>query len=225
VSFRGDLKMKHKRISSRWIDISISLLQEMVRWPGDPSFTKVMVQEINKGDIYNLSKLDMGAHNGTHVDAPLHILQDGNDISSLPIDLTVGPVRVIEILGQPVISDKELIPYKIRRGERLLFKTDNSSSIRNKHIFKEDYVSFTPEAADYLVQLKIKMVGIDSLSIGPYSDEQGDIHRRFLRNNIGIIEGLDLSKVNSGKYFLICLPLKIVSGDGAPARAIIKPIQ
>jgi arylformamidase len=216
----SDFLMNLQYSSAKWIDISMSLHETIVHWPGDPPFEKMMVEEIDKGSLANVSKLTLGSHTGTHVDAPLHYLPNGQDISILSLDSLVGPARVIEIMDPGSIEVEELKAKQIQPGERLLFKTRNSIALRNKTTFTENFVALSSRAAEYLVRQGIKTVGIDYLSIGPY--QNGEIvHRILLEHNIGIIEGLDLAQVKAGPYFLVCLPLKIMSGDGAPARAIV----
>jgi len=216
--------MMTEQRSSRWIDISVLINEAIVHWPNDPPFEKTMISEIDKGDHANLSKLTMGAHTGTHVDAPRHFINDGIDVSMMSIDIFVGPARVIEITDSKIITTREMEQHKIRRSERLLFKTRNSSHVWNESNFVQDFVALSLEAAEYLVQQKVKMIGVDYLSVGPYHGNGGDVHRKLLSQQVGIIEGLDLSSVTSGKYYLVCLPLKIKSGDGAPARAILRPM-
>jgi arylformamidase len=217
--------MIKEQISSRWIDISVLIGNDIVHWPGDPPFEKTMVAEIQKGNNANLSKLTLGAHTGTHVDAPRHFVNEGIDVSMISIEVFVGAARVIEILDRKIISVQELKQHKIRRNERLLFKTRNSSYAWKTDHFVEDFVALSLEAAEYLVQQGVKMIGVDYLSVGPYHGNGGDIHRQLLSAQVGIIEGLNLSAVNPGRYYLVCLPLKIKDGDGAPARAMIRAIR
>ncbi len=205
-----------------WIDISVPLQNSIVHWPSDPPFERTQVEDISKGDSANLSKLNMGSHSGTHVDAPRHFIQDGVDISQMPLDTMIGPARVIEIRDNRSIRVDELSESDIRRGERILFKTHNSSGIWERKTFVPDFVSLSKEAADFLAERKVRMVGIDYLSIGPYHGEGAYIHRTLLKAGVWIIEGLDLSQVKPGPYYLICLPLRIESGDGSPARAILR---
>lgn len=207
---------------SGWIDISIPLNNTMVHWPGDTPFKKVKTEDMDHGDTHNISKLVMGSHTGTHVDAPRHFIQDGRDISAMPIETMVGIARVIEIRDPHLIQLEELLKQKIHRGERLLFKTRNSQSIWKAKEFVPDFVSISEEGASFLVERKVKMVGVDYLSVGAFHGNGGDVHRTLLRAGVWIIEGLDLSKVVAGKYYLVCLPLRIEGGDGAPARAALK---
>ena|SRR5439155_4628045 len=139
----------------------------------------------------------------------------------LPLDATVGPARVVRIRNPHAIGLADVRPHRIRTGERLLFKTRNSARGRAGNFF-EDYVAVSPEAACYLASRGIRVVGIDGPSIGPFQSG-AETHRVLLAAGIWIIEGLELSRVPSGRCDLICLPLRIVGGDGAPARAIIRP--
>jgi arylformamidase len=204
-----------------WFDVSIPLRDGLLPWPGDPPFHLERVSDLERGDVCTFSTLSMSAHAGTHVDAPLHFLRRGRSVDRWPLDATVGPARVIAIRNPRAIEIDELRPQRIRTGERLLFKTRNSA--RNRPgIFFEDYVALSPEAARYLASRRLRAVGIDGPSIGPF--EQGaETHRILLRAGIWIVEWLDLRRIPAGPCDLICLPLRIVGGDGAPARAILKP--
>jgi arylformamidase len=182
------------------------------------------VRDMGKGSPANLSRIRMGLHTGTHVDAPRHFIQDGADVAAMPIDTMVGSARVIEIHDSESIKPGELAQHKIRRGERILFKTANSTRAWKSRSFVEDFVFITQDAADFLVGTSVKMVGIDYLSVGGFHDDGKSIHKSLLAGGVWIIEGLDLSPVKAGKYYLICLPLKIDRGDGAPARAILRPL-
>ena len=206
-----------------WIDISVPLRDAMVHWPGDLPVSIKRVKDITKGDTANLSVISMGAHSGTHVDAPVHFLRQGQGIDNIPIDTLVGRARVIEIRDPESIKLEELARHRIRRGERILFKTANSSHIWQKDEFVEDFVFIADAAADFLVDRGVQLVGVDYLSVGSFKRGGSYIHKKLLIGGIWIIEGLNLSNVTPGKYDLICLPLRIVGGDGAPARAIIRP--
>ena len=157
-----------------WIDVSIALHNSMIHWPGDPPFVREMVADIAQGDGANLSKLSMGSHSGTHVDAPRHFIGDGLSINAMPLEAMIGVSRVIEISNPQHVTPAELQPHHIRRGERILFKTRNSSSLWDLDTFSKEYVSLSAESADYLVDRKIKLVGIDYLSVG------GVTGRRFV---------------------------------------------
>lgn len=211
--------------SSPWIDISVPLHHAMVHWPGDPSVEITRTHDIERGDTANLSIISMGSHTGTHMDAPLHFIRQGTGIDRMPLETTVGRARVIEIHDSESIKPEELSRHRIRRGERLLFKTRNSSRVWQTNTFITDFVYISKEAAGFLAERQVRLVGIDYLSVGGYKRDGREIHQTLLESGIWIIEGLDLSHVREGKYDLICLPLKLDNGDGAPARAILRPAR
>jgi arylformamidase len=213
------------KIQKPWIDISIPLRDEMVHWPNDPPVRIKRVKDIEQGAKVTLSMISMGVHSGTHVDAPIHFIRKGKGIDCIPIETLVGRARVIEIKDPESIKLEELERHRIRRGERILFKTRNSLHIWQKNEFVEDFVFISDAAADLLADSGIRLVGVDYLSVGSFKYGGNYVHKTLLGGGVWAIEGLNLSNVKPGEYDLICLPLKIVAGDGAPARAIIKPIE
>ena len=215
----------NEKMDSPWIDISVTIRNGMVHWPSDPPVTVEQVHSIERGDSANLSALSMGAHTGTHMDAPCHFIPGGDGIDKLPLDVVVGEARVIEIHDTESIKPAELTLHRIQRGERILFKTRNSSRVWQTVSFVEDFVHISKEAATFLAERGVRLVGVDYLSVGEYQKGGAEIHQLLLGSGAWLIEGLDLSRVEPGRYFLICLPLKLAHGDGAPARAILKPIK
>ncbi|MFC2024132.1 cyclase family protein [Chloroflexota bacterium] len=206
-----------------WIDITVPIRKAMVHWPGDPPVNIERIKEIGRGDNANLSQITMGSHSGTHVDAPRHFIEGGQSIDKMPLEMTIGRARVIEISDQESIKPQELKGHHIRRGERLLFKTRNSGRVWRSEGFTEDFVFISDEAARFLVARGVKVVGVDYLSVGSYRWGGKYVHQTLLGGGVWLIEGLDLSGVNPGRYELICLPLKISGGDGAPARVVLRP--
>ena len=223
ASSAGNFKPANQA-GSNWIDISIPLYDAMVHWPGDPPVNIKRVKHIEHGDTANLSLISMSAHSGTHMDAPLHFIEQGKSIDKMPLNAMVGRARVIEINDTEQIKPAELRQHNIHRGERILFKTRNSTIEWKTKTFLEDFVFISDEAARYLVDCAIMVVGIDYLSVGSYKNGGSYVHKTLLGGGIWIIEGLDLSQVSPGEYELICLPLKLEQGDGAPARAIMRPV-
>ena len=145
-------------------------------------------------------------------------------IDKMPIETTNGPCRVIEIKDEKDITVKELEPYKIKAGERILFKTKNSPQVYNVPTFEGVWVALTPESAEYLVTKKIRMVGLDYLTVA-HREPPGDIkkvHQAFLSNGIFILEAINLDGVPAGKYEMMCLTIRIENGDAAPCRVILK---
>ncbi len=205
-----------------WIDVSVSLHTGMAHWPDNPPVQIEYMLHMSRGDICNVSTLSLGSHTGTHMDGPFHFLPEGKGLHEMPFDAAIGRARVLEISDPESIKPDELRLHKIRQGERLLFKTLNSSRCWQTDTFIEDFVYISQEAARYLASIGVKTVGIDYLSVGGYTKDGVETHRALLEADIWIIEGLDLSQVEPGTYELICLPVKIDGSDGAPARAILR---
>jgi arylformamidase len=156
------------------------------------------------------------------MDAPRHFLADGKGIETMTIDATIGPARVIAIQHAELIQVQELEPHHLQKGERVLFKTRNSAHHWKTDTFQEKFVYIPEATAHYLAKCAIQTVGVDYLSVGGYKVDGAETHRALLAAGIWIIEGLNLEHVQPGNYELICLPLKIVGSDGAPARAVLR---
>ena len=209
-------------VKSGWIDISVPIRDGMVHWPGDPPVRIHRVQDIEQGDSHTLSTMSIGSHTGTHIDAPAHFIKGGNTVDCTPLRIMVGKARVLEIKDKESIKVPELVQFKVRRGERILFKTRNSALWKSGK-FSGDFVFVSPEAAQFLADRGVKLVGVDYLSVGGSRQGGKFQHEVLLNAGVCIIEGLNLSRVAPGNYSLVCLPLRLENGDGAPARAIIKP--
>ena len=207
---------------NNWLDVSVTIRDGMVHWPSDPAVHTKRVSDVERGDSHTLSEISLGSHTGTHIDAPLHFLPKQTSIDRMPLNVTIGLARVIEIKDKQSVKAEELAGHHIRRGERILFKTRNSALWR-QNTFAEDFVYLSDEVVDFLVQRKVALVGIDYLSVGGYHSNGSFVHKTLLGQGIWIIEGLDLSQISPGKYDLVALPLKLADGDGAPARVALKP--
>jgi len=210
---------------SDWIDISVPLKSGMVHWPGDLSVQIERVSAIDRGDDANLSRISMAVHTGTHIDAPLHFLKCSANMGQLSFDTIIGPARVIEIHDKESIKMTELRQHNINNGERILFKTHNSQRCWKSDTFIEDYIFISNEAAHFLANVGVRLIGIDYLSVGPFGTGNAEIHRVLLGADIWLLEGIDLSGVNQGNYEFICLPLKLDQSEGAPTRAVIRHIS
>lgn len=209
---------------SDWIDVSTPLKNGMVHWPGDPSFHIERAKDQAKGDVATVSKITMGVHTGTHMDAPLHFIQGGKTIDEMPLTATVGRARVIPIRDPKSIKREELVDHLIGSRERILFKTQNSDHAWDSDKFDEDFVFISADAARYLVECGIVCVGVDYLSVGGFRVDGPETHHALLDAGVWIIEGLNLSGVEPGEYEMICLPLKLMGAEGAPARTIIRSV-
>lgn len=206
-----------------WIDVSVPLRTGMPHWPDNPPVLIERILDIDRGDTANVSKLSLGAHTGTHVDAPVHFFSGGSGIDAMPLTATIGLARVIEIHDPESIKPEELDPYQLQPGERVLFKTRNSTRCWQTDDFVKDFVYVSHEAAQYLAAQHVQTLGVDYLSVGGFFKDGVETHHALLAAGIWIIEGLNLSSIQPGTYELICLPLRIVGSDGAPARAILRP--
>jgi arylformamidase len=194
----------------------------MVHWPDNPPVRIDRMLDMERGDVANVSKISLGSHTGTHMDAPFHFVRDGQGMDRMPLDATIGRARVIEIQDPVSIKPDELGPYGIGRGERILFKTRNSSREWWDQDSIEDFVYVSQQAARYLADREVRTVGADYLSVGGFRKDGVETHQALLGAGIWVIEGLNLSRVEPGEYELTCLPLKVADGDGAPARAILR---
>jgi arylformamidase len=209
----------------RWIDISMPVKDGMPVWPGDPAPLLERVADQSRGDPCTLTRVAMGAHTGTHMDAPLHFLRDTATLDRMPIEATVGPARVIAISDATAIRKSELVPHAIGPGERILFRTANSRFDWCGAPFREDYIYIAPDAAEYLAERGVRSVGIDYLSVGGFHEHSAETHEALLSKGVWIMEGLVLNAVEPGDYELICLPLRWIGTEGAPARAILRAAQ
>jgi arylformamidase len=194
----------------------------MVHWPGDPAFHIEHAQDQEKGDVATVSRMTLGVHTGTHMDAPLHFIRNGAAIDSMPLDATLGRARVLGVDDPKSIKRDELLSHGILRGERILFKTRNSDGAWKSDQFDEDFVFISHDAAAYLAECGVRCVGVDYLSVGGFREDGPETHHALLGAGIWIIEGLNLHGIEPGNYELVCLPLRLIGSEGAPARAILR---
>lgn len=208
-----------------WIDVSVALRSGMVHWPGDPEVRIERILKMEDGDDCNVSTISMSSHTGTHIDSPYHFISSGARIDDLPLSAVIGKARVIEIADTESVKPGELRRHRIRKGDRILLKTSNSERCWKIGKFVEDFVYISSESLEYLADREVRTIGVDYLSVGGYNKNINQVHQALLAAGIWIIEGLDLSRVREGYYELICLPIKIDNGDGAPARALVRPYK
>ena len=209
-----------------WIDISVGVSAGLPVWPGDPPIELAQIASIQAGDEANVSQLRAGVHIGTHVDAPRHFLDDGLTVEDLPLEAMIGPALVVDLPGVAVIDGQVLDEAGLPPGcERLLFKTANSQLWGQTSAgFSRDFVAIDASGASWLVERRVRLVAVDYLSVAPWG-AAGPTHRTLLAAGIVILEGVDLRAAPPGNYTLVCLPLKLVGSDGAPARAVLGTAQ
>ncbi|MGI9105686.1 MAG: cyclase family protein [Pyrinomonadaceae bacterium] len=211
-------------------DISVAISPETTPiYPGDPGLEIVSWSALARGDAANVTLLRFGAHTATHADAPAHFIPDAPTIAAMSLDVLIGEARVVELAETAQAIEASHVTENVPAGTtRVLFKTRNSAFWRdNGNAFREDYTYLTAEAAGALVERGVRLVGIDYLSVEKFKSDTFETHMRLLSAGIIIVEGLDLHGVAAGVYELMCLPLKIAagSGDGAPARAVLRTLD
>ena len=211
-------------------DISVPIAPgETPTYPGDPGIEVGSWAAISRGDAANVSVLNFGTHTGTHVDAPAHFIEGAPGMRSLPLDALLGEALVIAVpSGVRAIEESHVEELSHVGAARVLFKTRNSAFWDDpRGRFREDFTYVSPGAARALVSRGVRLVGIDYLSVEEFGSKHFETHRTLLSNRVVILEGLDLRAVAPGRYELICLPLKIAagSGDGAPARAVLRTLD
>jgi len=209
-----------------FIDISVSLSSKTPTWPGSPKMELQWLKQISSGDICNNAYLTSDIHTGTHVDAPLHFVEAGKSVEQLSLDTLVGPAIVVDLNDCQRITADDFVKLQLpSHTSRILLRTRNST-LWSQHVqtFQPDFVALTVDAAQWIVDQKIQLVGIDYLSIQRFHDGP-EVHQILLKAGVIIVESLNLSQVPPGSYELICLPLKVLGAEGAPARAILRPLK
>lgn len=207
-------------------DITLSIKPGMIVWPGDPDFALRQISSIQDGHESNISLLRMSVHTGTHIDSPKHFIDSGITVDQIPINKLVGDVLVIRINDKIKTITEEVIETHrmndhIGIVKKILFRTRNSN-LWHKHpsTFQQDYVGIDRSGAKYLAQFDLDLIGIDYLSIAPFSDTSAP-HKILLSNNVVLLEGINLSGIEEGIHEIFCLPIFLKGAEGAPARVIL----
>lgn len=204
-----------------WMDVSEPISKNTKVWPGDPQAIITQVASFDIGDNYQLSEAFLNLHTGTHVDAPLHFINEGKDVTQIPLDGLMGEAKVLDASAQKVISADWLMTKNLRKGDRVLFKTMKDNDNRQEKLSQIDFIALDVDAAYYLSELGIVLAGIDGLSIAK-ADELNETHIVLLKNEIVIVEVLNLIRIQEGNYEMICLPIKIEGAEAAPARVLLR---
>ena len=205
---------------SNILDITFPLTPELTVWPGDTLTAVSTVKEVGKDARSMVSRLTMSSHAGTHVDAPAHFVEGGKSVESLSLDALMGECRVVEVSDNEItagVIDAVDLPDRV---ERVLFKTTNSRRFSGAEPFFKDYVGVTLCGAERLVDMGVKLIGLDYLSVAAYSDIE-EVHHTLLGKGVVLLETLNLQNVVPGTYRLVCLPLRLEGVDGSPCRALL----
>ncbi len=207
--------------SPRLVEVSVLLKPGVPTYPGNPEFELQPVKRIADGGSSNVSRLVLGTHTGTHVDAPRHFFDDAPGVDGLALDLLIGRSRVIDLPYRGGITEEHLAAAGLREDLRVLLRTPNSA-LWNSNGFHQDYTYLTEGGARYLVDQGVKVVGVDYLSVEQFHKAGAPAHHALLGGGVIVIEGLNLSDAEAGQYEMYCLPLRIAGADGAPARVVLK---
>ena len=203
------------------VEVSVLLKPGVPTYPGNPEFELQPVKRIADGGSSNVSRLVLGTHTGTHVDAPRHFFDDAPGVDGLALDLLIGRSRVIDLPCRGGITEEHLAAAGLREDLRVLLRTPNSA-FWNSNGFHQDYTYLTEGGARYLVGQGVKVVGVDYLSVEQFHKAGAPAHHALLGGGVIVIEGLNLSDAEAGQYEMYCLPLRIAGADGAPARVVLK---
>jgi arylformamidase len=203
------------------IDVSVPLDPALPTYPGNTPFTLEALKRLARGDTSNVSTLHMSAHAGTHVDAPRHFFDDAPGAEALPLEMLVGRARVVDIRARKGITPDDFSGVDLSEDVRVLLRTHNSFMWGSPD-FRKDYAGLTEAGAKFLVERGVKVVGVDYLSVEVFKTPGAPAHHVLLGGGVIVIEGLNLRDVEPGTYDMLCLPLRIVGADGAPARVVLR---
>lgn len=205
------------------IDITIPLSERTPVWEGDKGVSIDRVAKIEEGSDFNVSRIELGVHAGTHIDGPFHVIDEGNTVDQIPLEILIGKVQVVQVASEyDVINEKCLKELDLDPTiNRILFKTSNSNYWENDlYAFNKEFVALNTGGAQYLADHGIRLVGVDYFSVSAF-DDLIPPHVILLERGIILLENIDLRQVVPGIYTLICLPIKLIGTDGAPVRAIL----
>lgn len=208
---------------SDYIDISLPIENGMLVWPTDPPIEITNFKSPTKGDRSTVSVLSMGTHTGTHVDAPKHFLPEAEGAETLPFDVLIGPCMLLDVRGKGNITPEHLRPALDAGAERILLRTGTMET-QMVEGFSKQFPALTAEAARAVADSGVRLVGIDAMSVEVYHAPGAPTHNTLLGARIVIVESLLLKDVPEGRYDLLCLPLLMPGSDGAPARALLRPL-
>jgi arylformamidase len=205
-------------------DITLPITDGMVVFPGDPTVEIRPHSRIAEGEDANVTRLSLGSHTGTHLDAARHFVEGGQAVDALPLERLIGPARVVEVPESVTAIGAEALRAAGIEGERRVLLKTRGSAFLGASEFRRDYAHLTGDGAEYLLSQSVELVGIDYLSIEAFDAEEPVAHQALLAREVIIVEGLDLRAVPPGRYELLCLPIKLADLDGAPVRAVLRPL-
>ncbi|MGP1411017.1 cyclase family protein [Peptoanaerobacter stomatis] len=199
-------------------DVSKLISEDMVVYKNreEKRIKRTIVSSYETGDYYE-SRLDTDLHCGTHIDAPLHMVKNGNTIDKYNVSKFIGKCKVFDLTNvDEFITKKDIESLDIQKDDRVIFKTKNSYDT----VYNPKFVYIEEDAAEYLAEKQIQSLGIDAMSI-ERDKKHHPTHKIILGANIGVIEDMMLKDIDEGEYFLSALPLKIKDSDASPIRAVL----
>jgi arylformamidase len=202
-------------------DLSPTIRPDTPVWPGDTPFQSRLSWAIADGASVNLSAITTTPHLGSHADAPFHTEARGDGMAEMPLDRYLGPCRVVRVPPQPLIELRHVEGIDLA-PPRLLFK---SESVRDRRSFPERFTALSLEAAAFLAEKGVLLVGMDTPSVDPFDSKTLDAHHALFRGGVAILEGLVLDGVPEGVYELIALPLRLAGLDASPVRAVLRSLE
>ncbi|WP_051202835.1 cyclase family protein [Desulfovibrio aminophilus] len=206
------------------IDLTLALGPDLPVWPGTPGFSLEWTKRLGRGDSSNDSRLSLGSHMGTHLDAPLHVLPGGLSAEVVDLDAFLGPAQVVHLPGLREVAARDLEPLLAPGVRRLLVKTDNSRLWDGPpRPFATDFTALTQDAAELLVRAGVRLVGVDYLSVQRFGSRDAT-HAVLLGAGVAVLEGLDLRRAEPGIHELLCLPMKVAGAEAVPVRAVLRPL-
>ena len=206
---------------SRILDISPVIGPGVGVWPGDTPLTWEWAGRRSRGDVANVGRLGLSPHTGAHVDAPLHLADDGADAAALPLEVFWGPARVVEWPGGRAIDAAALAGRRWEGVVRALFRTRGAGE---PLAYRAGYPALTPDGAAYLAGRGVRLVGVDTPSVDPFESPDLPAHRALLGAGVAILECLELGAVSPGDYEMVALPLRLAGADATPVRAALRPL-
>ncbi|WP_425409798.1 cyclase family protein [Hyphococcus sp.] len=205
-------------------DISINIEEDMIYWWEGKKPEMRSVFKISEGAPSEVTRWLLGSHTGTHIDAPRHFIEDGDTVEKLPLDIFVGPARVVDATtaDDAQIDAAMVEKANLNGATRVLFKTSNSTKLLTQKDYKPDFVGITADGAQALVDAGVKFVATDYVTVeAPDQCKEWPTHHILCGNGVIILENADLAKIEDGEYFLCCLPIKLKGSEGAPARTVL----
>jgi arylformamidase len=205
-------------------DVSLPIVSGGVVYPQNSPIEIAPIKSVAAGGSSTISRISFGSHTATHVDAQSHFIDGGTAVDEIPLEALIGPAKLIRFPDDVMaITAAHLRSVSLSGQTRVLFATRNSVFNREA-TFVEDFTYVAPDAAEYLVDQGVRLVGVDYLSIEQFHSGHGRTHKTLLGAGVVIVEGLQLSEPAAGMYELLCLPLRLKGLDGAPARAILREL-